>query len=79
MRMSMYGVAVLYQDDPWMACHYGVTDHPHYHDCYNCKHAKDTSCEYGDGILKSDELKKWIAVADEMLAAYPKLNPKRLP
>ena len=65
--------------DPYRACRNGVSEHPRYHDCHNCEHAKTAACEYGDSILKSDSLKKWIGVADEMLAAHPKLNPNRLP
>lgn len=70
---------IINNPDPYRACHNGISEHPHYHDCHNCGHAKDATCKYGDAILKSAELKKWIKVGEDMLASYPKLDPKRLP
>ena len=45
--MSLYGLAMCSHDDPdpWLACHWGVTDHPHYHDCVNCIYG--VHCDYG--------------------------------
>ena len=33
--------------DPYQACHWGVTDHPHYYDCQNCEYAKYDACDIG--------------------------------
>ena len=33
--------------DPYSSCHRGIDEHPHYHDCNNCNHAKYATCEYG--------------------------------
>lgn len=65
--------------DPFDACFWGVDEHPRYHDCENCKHIADKTCEYGIGQKTLKGLQAAIADGKAMLAAYPKLNPKRLP
>lgn len=69
----------LQKSDPYDACFYGATEHPRYHDCDNCEHIADKTCEYGMGQKTSEDLKAAIAEGKAMLASYPKLDPKRLP
>lgn len=38
--------------DPYRACLFGATEHPHYHDCKNCDHAKYGGCKYGTARLE---------------------------
>lgn len=68
--------------DPWKACHWGVSSHPHYHDCENCDHARYGSCEYGQGYLarkQAEEIRARLKEFEESLPPYPSLDPKRLP
>jgi len=65
--------------DPYDACFWGAIEHPRYHDCENCEHIADKTCEYGIGQKTLKDLKAAIADGKVMLASYPKLNPKRLP
>lgn len=65
--------------DPYLACLNGVSTHPHYHDCENCEHVANKTCEYGVGKKTSKELRAAIDEGKSMLAAYPKLDPSRLP
>ena len=65
--------------DPYLACITGTSSHPRYHDCENCEHVIDRTCEYGIGQKTSKELQEALAEGEALLAAYPKLNPSRLP
>ena len=38
---------VINDPDPYRACHHGIDEHPHYHDCNICYHAKYATCVYG--------------------------------
>ena len=31
--------------DPYLACLNGVSTHPHYHDCENCEHVANKTCD----------------------------------
>ena len=79
--MSIYTFkwASLDNSDPYDACFWGAIEHPRYHDCENCEHIADKTCEYGIGQKTLKELQAAIADGEKMLAAYPKLNPARLP
>ena len=66
--------SALSNPDPYVACHWNVTDHPHYHDCGNCSHAPH--CDFGEVWLlqeylnrSEDRINKMVADAD---AAKPK-------
>lgn len=68
--------------DPWTACHWGVTSHPHYHDCENCDHARYGSCDIGKAFVERKQNEAFRARAKEIidsLPPYPSLDPKRLP
>lgn len=65
--------------DPYAACHWGVSRHPRYHDCENCEHVKNNTCDIGVGKMQLKALEAALAETQEMLASYPKLNPARLP
>jgi len=65
--------------DPYAACLWGYDLHPRYHDCENCEHIADKTCEYGIAQKTPKELRSAIVDGKTMLAAYPKLDPKRLP
>lgn len=68
--------------DPWQACHWGATRHPHYHDCENCDHARYGSCDIGRLYVERKQLEELKAKAQELidsLTPYPSLDPKRLP
>lgn len=47
--MSIYGLTMNahLDPDPYVACHHDITEHPHYHDCDTCRHAKYATCLYG--------------------------------
>ena len=65
--------------DPYLACMTGTTSHPRYHDCENCEHIADKTCEYGIGQKTLKDLRTAIVEGEAMLTAYPRLNPARLP
>ena len=65
--------------DPYAACLWGYKQHPRYHDCANCEHIADKTCEYGIGQKTLKELQASIADGKAMLASYPKHDPARLP
>lgn len=67
--MSLYGLAMCSHNnpDPWLACHWGIIDHPHYHDCRNCNHA-DAGCEIGAIHLRELELEDQIAETKRICA-----------
>ena len=68
--------------DPWKACHWGVTSHPHYLACANCDHARPDGCEYGQGYLagkQAEELRARLKEFKESQPPYPALDPNRLP
>ena len=79
MSIYTYIWCALNNPDPYEACFWGAREHPHYHDCKNCSHVADKSCEYGVNQKQQEELQKLMAEVKEMLAAHPKLDPKRLP
>ena len=64
------------------ACHWGVTSHPHYHDCENCDHARYGNCDIGKAFVERKQNEAFRARAKEIinsLPPYPSLDPKRLP
>ena len=68
--------------DPWKACHWNVTSHPHYHDCENCDHARYGSCDIGRLYVERKQIEELKEKAQELidsLPPYPSLDPKRLP
>ena len=68
--------------DPWKACHWSVTSHPHYHDCENCDHARYGSCDIGRLYVERKQLEAFKEKAQELidsLTPYPSRDPKRLP
>ena len=65
--------------DPYAACLWGYKRHPRYHDCENCEHIADKTCEYGIGKMNLRDIQAAIADGKAMLASYPKHNPARLP
>lgn len=54
MVMSLYAFrsSALLNPDPYDACFWGATEHPRYHDCENCDHAKYGGCKYGNARLE---------------------------
>ena len=64
--------------DPWKACHWNVTTHPHYHDCEHCDHAR-YGCEYGKAYLSSKYLKACLKEFEASIPPYPSRDQKRLP
>ena len=70
----MYGLDVIYGDDPYIACHYGYFDHPHYHDCHNCKYG--VHCDTGKVLLELEETQKALAQVKALAASCkPKVRP----
>lgn len=71
--MSLYGLAMCSHNDPdpWLACHWGITDHPHYHDCRSCKYAT-VGCEIGSIRLGELELEDQIAETKRICAEIDK-------
>lgn len=66
--------------DPYLACRCGVSWHPRYHDCENCEHIADKTCEYGIGQKTAKELQAALAEGEALLNVMrPKRNPIRLP
>ena len=47
--MSIYGMTMNahLDPDPYIACYYDITEHPHYHDCATCIHARTAFCMRG--------------------------------
>lgn len=41
--------SIIDSPDPYRACHAGLEEHPHYHDCLHCAH--NASCDYGFHFL----------------------------
>ncbi len=79
--MSIYTFiwSALRNPDPYDACFWGASEHPHYHDCKNCTHIADKTCEYGSSQTTLKELQSAIVEGKTMLDSYPKLKPNRLP
>ena len=79
MSVMTYRRSALRNPDPYAACLHGAKEHPRYHDCENCEHIADKTCEYGIGQKTAKDLRTALAEGESMLAAYPRLNPARLP
>ncbi len=79
--MSIYTFmwASLDNPDPFDACFWGADEHPHYHDCENCKHLANKTCEYG--VRKKTMKETQIALADakEILNTWSKRHASKLP
>lgn len=67
------------QADPYLACITGTTSHPRYHDCENCEHVADKTCE--DGVRKKTMKETEIALAEarEILNTWSKRHGSKLP
>lgn len=71
---------MLAQDpDPYAACLWGYDLHPHYHDCKNCKHLTNKTCEYGVGKKTMEDTQIALAEAKEILNTWSKRHGSRLP
>ena len=83
--MSIYGMTMNahLDPDPYVACHYDITEHPHYHDCGICRHAKAATCLWGKmhvvdlwfDAFNGDEAAK-EALIDMGFTPNEPLNPK---
>ena len=79
---SLLGIAMAVppsEYSPWV-CDYGITDHPHYHDCENCPH--NVGCEYGMGKMATLEFNRAVdaynADVDEYNTQFPDAKAKHM-
>ena len=70
MVMSLYAFrsSALLNPDPYDACFWGATEHPRYHDCENCDHAKYGGCKYGTARLEKLKFNARMKEMDGMVA-----------
>ncbi|MBQ8697417.1 MAG: hypothetical protein IJ521_00235 [Schwartzia sp.] len=78
--MSIYTFhrTALMESDPYAACMYGLEEHPRYHDCENCDHAKYGNCKYGIHTVNLKILQRGLAECKALLDEVT-VKPRPLP
>ena len=54
--------------DPYKACRYGQTQHPHYHDCENCAHYQTGTCDIGLNRLAQNVFEEQRAECNRLIS-----------